>query len=235
MCIVCPTRSNVTSTNTSPPTPSKASTPLSRSYGGSNSNNRPPRGHPLLLNSNINSVKNNRTPPSNNIHTTPLLSPLHNKANVVHKPNTPVASRSRMEPRNLASVLMSNDSYDMPSEEEQLKWALNASKVLMVKEQGDDDSEDDDPELARVLEESKAMFEQCNNGNSSHSPSPIASPSLLGGGADNIDSNSNNNTGDSGYYGSSVDVTVDDELPHKVGGAKSLAFGDNSLAGGTYC
>jgi len=128
-----------------------------------------------------------------------------------------------MEPRNLANILTASEpSYDLtlPSEEEQLKWALNESKALMInKEQ--DDSEDDDPELARVLEESKALFEQCcNNGSNSHSPSPASSPSLLGGGAGYTDCNSNNNTGDSGYYSSGVDFTIDDELQQKVGGAK---------------
>lgn len=101
-----------------------------------------------------------------------------------------------------------------------MKWALNESKALMItKEQND--SEDDDPELARVLEESRALYEQCNNGSNSHSPSPTASPSLLGGGADYTDCNSNNITGDSGYCSSTADLTLDNELQHKVGGAKS--------------
>ena len=137
-----------------------------------------------------------------------------------------MASRNRiMEPRNLANMLATGESYDLslPSEEEQLKWALNESKALMSGNKEHDDSEDDDPELARVLEESKALYEQYNNDKNSHSPSPDVSPSLLGGGADYTDCNSNNNTGDSGYCGSSVDLTLDDELQHKVGGLKLIA------------
>lgn len=104
---------------------------------------------------------------------------------------------------------------EIPSEEEQLKWALNESKALLSNTE-QDDSDDDDPELARVLQESRALFEQGNAENSSRTPSPDASPSLLEGGAG---CNSNNNTGDSGYCGSSIDLTLDD-LQHKVGGAK---------------
>lgn len=101
-----------------------------------------------------------------------------------------------------------------------MKWALNESKALMMSDNKEhDDSEDEDPELARVLEESKALYEQYNNDNS-HTPSPDPSPSLLGGGAEYTDCNSNNNTGDSGYCGSSVDLTLNDELQNKVGGAK---------------
>ena len=126
-----------------------------------------------------------------------------------------------MEPRNLANTLVTGETYDLslPSEEEQLKWALNESKALMSGNK-EHDSEDDDPELARVLEESKALYEQYNNDNNSHTPSPDVSPSLLGGGADYIGCNSNNNTGDSGYCGSTVDITLDDEMQHKVGVAK---------------
>ena len=101
-----------------------------------------------------------------------------------------------------------------------MKWALNESKALMSGNKEHDDSEDEDPELARVLEESKALYEQYNNDNNSRTPSPDPSPSLLGGGAGYTDHNSNNNTGDSGYCGSSVDLTLDDELQHRVGGAK---------------
>lgn len=102
-----------------------------------------------------------------------------------------------------------------------MKWALNESKALMMSDNKEhDDSEDEDSELARVLEESKALYEQYNNDNNSHTPSPDPSPSLLGGGAECTDCNSNNNTGDSGYCGSSVDLTLDDELQNKVGGAK---------------
>lgn len=128
-----------------------------------------------------------------------------------------------MEPRNLANMLTTGETCDLalPSEEEQLKWALSESKALMCNNKEQDDSEDDDPELARVLEESKALFDQCNDSRNTHTPSPDVSPSLLGGGADNAGCNSNNNTGDSGYYGSSVDLTLDDELQHKVGGAES--------------
>lgn len=128
-----------------------------------------------------------------------------------------------MEPRNLANMLTTGETvcdFALPSEEEQLKWALNESKALMNNNKEQDDSEEEDPELARVLEESKALFDKFNSGRDSHTPSPDVSPSLLGGGADCTGCNSNNNTGDSGYCGSSVDLTMDDELQHKVGGAE---------------
>ena len=215
VCYVIQHRSNFSATNiSSPPTPTKSSTPLSRSFAGnSNTNNRPPRGHPLLFNSNIadRSSNVNRTL-SLNMPCTPT--PLHK--NSVNKPNTPVASRNRlMEPRNLANMLTSGESYDLslPSEEEQLKWALNESKALL---ESKEDSEDDDPDMARALEESKALYEQCNSDNR-HTPSPEPSPSLLGGGAEYTGCNSNNNTEDSGYCGSSINLTLDDELQHKVG------------------
>ena len=110
--------------------------------------------------------------------------------------------------------------FTLPSEEEQLKWALNESSKALVNNNKvqDDSDDDDDPELARVLEESKALFDKFNNGRDRDTSSPDVSPSLLGGGAAGC--NSNNNTGDSGYCGSSIDLTVDDELQQKVGGAE---------------
>ena len=219
MCYVIQHRSNFSATvNISlPPTPTKSSTPLSQSFAdNSNTNNKPPRGHPLLFNSNITDRSSNvNRKLSLNMPCTPTS--LHKTA--VNKPNTPVASHNRpMEPRNLANMLTSGESYDLslPSEEEQLNWALNESRALL---EGKEDSEDDDPDLARALEESKALYDQCNSDNNRHTPSPEPSPSLLGGGAEYTGCNSNDNTGDSGYCGSSINLTIDNELQHKVGGA----------------
>ena len=119
-----------------------------------------------------------------------------------------------MEPQNLANILSTSDHVDndIPSEEEQLKWALNARKAMMddhkpVQVESDDE---DDPELTRVLEESRLLFEQQNNNNgiSRHTPSSSASPSLLC---------DNNVTTDSGYFSNNIDLTNDDLLQHKVG------------------
>lgn len=244
--IQCPPLAKVIQPNTStankmssPPTPSKpstpnklpspnisssspinklSSTPLSRSFTGNNNVNRPPRGHPLLFNNNTGDKNSsNRAPPRNISLTSSLPSPLH-KTTTINKPNTPVVSRNRMEPRNLSNMLAIGETCDLalPSEEEQLKWALSESKALVSNTKEHDDSEDDDPELARVLEESKALFDQSINDRSNHTPSPDTSPSLLGDGADCTGCTSNNNTGDSGYHGSSIDLTLD-ELQHKEG------------------
>ena len=119
-----------------------------------------------------------------------------------------------MEPRKLANILSTDDHIDkdIPSEEEQLRWALNASKAMMddnkpVQIESDDE---DDPELTRVLEESRLLFEQQNNNNgiSRSTPSPTTSPSLLC---------DNNVTTDSGYFSNNVDLTNEDPLQHKVG------------------
>lgn len=194
--------------------------------------NRPPRAYPLLFN-NTTGDKNssNRAPPLNISLTSSLPSPLH-KTTTINKPNTPVVSRNRMEPRNLSNILAIGETCDLalPSEEEQLKWALSESKALSNTKEHDD-SEDDDPELARVLEESKALFDQSINDRSSHTPSPDTSPSLLGGGADCTGCTSNNNTGDSGYHGSSIDLTLD-ELQHKVGGARNYTLLIDLITGG---
>ena len=120
-----------------------------------------------------------------------------------------------MEPRNLANILSSDDHIDtdIPSEEEQLRWALNASKVMMEDDKPVEiDDDEDDPELTRVLEESRLLFEQQNNNNgvTRHTPSPSGSPSLLCDG---------NVTTDSGYFSNNVDHSSEDPLQHKVSGA----------------
>ena len=120
-----------------------------------------------------------------------------------------------MEPRNLANILSSDDHIDtdIPSEEEQLRWALNASKVMMEDDKPVEiDDDEDDPELTRVLEESRLLFEQQNNNNgiTRHTPSPSGSPLLLCDG---------NVTTDSGYFSNNVDHSSEDPLQHNVSGA----------------
>ena len=170
--------------------------------------NKPSR-HPLLLDSFRSTSKNDgrsKTP------TTPSSSLFK-----FYKRKTPVAGH-KMEPRNLANILSSDNHVDndIPSEEEQMRWALSASKDLAMLDGGKpvqvESDDEDDPEMARVLEESRLEYEQKNNSNSvsRHTPSPTASPSLLC---------DNNVTTDSGYFSSNIDLTKEDPLQHKVSGA----------------
>ena len=194
------TNTNCSSSSSLPATVNK-STPL---HG---STSKPSRSrHPLLLDSFRGNSKSNdpsRTP------TTPSSSSYK-----FYKPKTPVASH-KMEPRNLANILSSDDHIDtdIPSEEEQLRWALNASKVMMEADKPVEiDDDEDDPELTRVLEESRLLFEQQNNNNgiTRHTPSPSGSPLLLCDG---------NVTTDSGYFSNNVDHSSEDPLQHNVSGA----------------